>query len=98
MTPPEGMTMPENGERPDFGGMGGMRPGLSGFGEGMETKDVDIAGARISVEIEEGKASGSMDDIKAGTLVTITMNAKGEATYVLVSSRSFFGGRSYSGQ
>ena len=84
--------MPENGERPDFGGMGGMRPGLSGFGEGMETKDVDIADAHISVEIDGGKASGSMDDIKAGTFVTITMNGKGEVTNVLVSPQSFFGG------
>ena len=93
MTPPEGMTMPENGEMPDFGGEnGGMRPGFGNLGEDMETKDVDIANAHISVEIEGGKASGSMEDIQAGTFVTITMNGKGEATYVLVSSRSFFGG------
>ena len=94
MEPPEGMTVPENGEMPDFGGEnGGMRPGFGNFSEDMETTDVDIANAHISVEIEGGKASGSMDDIKAGTFVTITMNGKGEVTNVLVSSQSFFGGR-----
>ena len=92
--PPEGMTVPENGEMPDFGGEnGGMRPGFGNFSEDMETTDVDIAGAHISVEIDGGKASGSVDDIKAGTFVTITMNGKGEVTNVLVSSQSFFGGR-----
>ena len=92
MEPPEGMTMPENGEMPDFGGEnGGMRPGFGNFGEDMETTDVDIANAHISVEIDGGKASGSMDDIKAGTFVTITMNGKGEVTNVLVSSMSGFG-------
>ena len=94
MKPPEGMTMPENGEMPDFNGEnGGMRPGFGNFGEDMETTDVDIANAHISVEIDGGKASGSMNDIKAGTFVTITMNGKGEATYVLVSSMEGFGGR-----
>ena len=34
----------------------------------------------------------SMDDIKAGTFVTITMNGKGKVTNVLVSSQSSFGG------
>ena len=92
MEPPEGMTMPENGEMPDFGSTGGMGPGFGNFGEDMETKDVDIANAHISVEIDGGKASGSMEDIKAGTFVTITMNGKGEATYVLVSSMGGFGG------
>ena len=89
---PEGMTMPENGEMPDFGSMDGMRPGSGNSGEDMETKDVDIADAHISVEIEGGKASGSMDDIKAGAFVTITLNGKGEVTNVLVSSQSSFGG------
>ncbi len=92
MTPPEGMTMPEDGQMPDFSGEnGGMRPGFGNFGENMETKDVDIANAHISVEIDGGKASGSMDDIKAGTFVTITMNGKGEVTNVMVSSMSGFG-------
>ena len=94
MKPPEGMTMPEDGRMPDFGGEnGGMGPGFGNFGEDMETTDVDIANAHISVEIDGGKASGSMDDIKAGTFVTITMNGKGEVTNVLVSSMSSFGGR-----
>ena len=99
MTPPEGMelpedmTMPENGEMPDFGGENGGMGGFGNFSEDMETKEVDIADAHISVEIDGGKASGSMDDIKAGTFVTITMNGKGEVTNVLVSSQSFFGGR-----
>ena len=94
MEPPEDMTMPENGEMPDFGGEnGGMRPGFGNFGENMETKDVDIANAHISVEIDGGKAAGSMDDIKAGAFVTITINGKGEVTNVLVSSMASFGGR-----
>ena len=88
---PEGMTIPENGEMPDFGSMGGM--GFGNFDSDAETKNVDIGDAHISVEIDGGKASGSMDDIKAGTFVTITMNGKGEVTNVLVSSQSGFGGR-----
>ena len=93
MTPPEGMTMPQDGEMPDFSGMGGgMFPGSGEFTGDVETTDVDIANAHISVEIDGGKASGSMDDIQAGTFVTITMNGKGEATYVLVSSQFAFGG------
>lgn len=82
--------MPENGEMPDFGDMGGM--GFGNFDSDAETKNVDISDAHISVEIDGGKASGSMDDIKAGTFVTITMNSKGEVTNVLVSPQSFFGG------
>ena len=90
MTMPEGVTMPEDGEMPDFGGMGGMD--FENFASDAETKNVDIAGAHISVEIDGGKATGSMDDIKAGVFVTITMNGKGEVTNVLVSSQSGFGG------
>ena len=90
---PEGMTMPANGEMPDFEGQfGSMMPNFGGFGENMETKTVDIANAHISVEIDGGKASGSMDDLVPGAFVTITVNGKGEATYVLVSSQSGFGG------
>ena len=62
------------------------------FEEG-ESKTIDIADAHISVEIEDGKATGSMDDIKTGSFLTITMNGKGEVTNVLVSSRRGFGGR-----
>lgn len=86
MTPPEGMTAPENGQMPDFGSMGSAN-----FDFGAETTDVDIGNAHISVEIDGGKASGSMDDIKEGTFVTVTVNGKGEATNVLVSSMSGFG-------
>lgn len=93
MTPPEDMTMPENGEMPDFGDKnGGMRSGFGNFGEDMETTDVDIANAHISVEIDGGKASGSMEDLVPGAFVTITMNGKGEVTNVLVSSMTGFGG------
>ena len=91
---PEGMTMPEDGQMPDFSGeAGGMGPGFGSFSEDMETTDVDIADAHISLEIDGGKASGSLEDIAPGSSVTVTLNKKGEATYVLVSSQSFaFGG------
>ena len=78
---------------PNFGGNGGMGAGSENFASDAETKDVDIGDAHISVEIDGGKASGSISDIEAGTFVTITMNGKGEVTNVLVSSQSFFGGR-----
>ena len=92
---PEDFTMPEDGNMPNFRGEnGGMRPGFESMGSDAETKDLDIGDAHISVEIDGGKASGSMDDIKAGTFVTITMNGKGEVTNVLVSSKSSFGGGS----
>ena len=93
MTPPEGKERPEDGKMPEFfGENGGRMPGFGGFGEDVETKEMDIAKAHISVEIDGGKASGTMDDIQPGTFVTVTLNGKGEVTYVLVSSRSFFGG------
>lgn len=89
---PEGMTRPENGEIPEFfGEEGGSMPGFGNFASDAETKDVDIANAHISVEIDGGKASGTMDDIKVGAFVTITMNGKGQATNVLVSSMFGFG-------
>ena len=89
MTLPEGMTMPENGEMPSFGGMGGFE----NFEYEGETTQVDIGDAHISVEIDGGKASGSLSDITAGSMVTITKDGKGNVTNVLVSSRSSFGGR-----
>ena len=96
MTPPEDMPLPEDGEMPDFGGEnGGMWPGAGGFEGEMEATSVDIGDAHISVEIDGGKASGTMADITPGTMVTLTMNGKGEVTYVLVSSQSFFGGSSW---
>ena len=93
MEMPEGMTMPESGEMPDFSGeMNGMMPGFGNFDADVETQDVDIADAHISVEIDGGKASGSMEDIQPGTFVTLTMNGRGKVTNVLVSSQTFFGG------
>ena len=87
---PDGMELPEDMTMPGFGGMGGMNFG--NMAEDMETKSVDIGDAHISVEIDGGKASGSMDDIQAGVFVTITANGKGKVTNVLVSSQSSFGG------
>ena len=93
MTMPEDGQMPEGGQMPGFGNMGGMNFGS--MDTDMETKDVDIADAHISLEIDGGKASGTLDDIQPGSMVTITLNGKGEATYVLVSSQSFFGGSGF---
>ena len=87
---PEGMELPEGMTMPDFSG-GAMDFDVESFVSDAETKDVDIGDAHISVEIDGGKASGSMEDIKAGTFVTITMNGKGKVINVLVSSRSSFG-------
>ena len=89
---PEGMELPEGMTMPDFSG-GDMDFDAESFASDAETKEIDIGDAHISVEIEGGKASGSMEDIKAGTFVTVTMNGKGEVTNVLVSSQSSFGGR-----
>ena len=84
--------MPQNGERPEMPEGGGF----SGFGEQPpmgETTAVDIANARIGVEIENGKESGSLANVTPGAMVTITLSSKGEATYVLVSSSGMsFGG------
>lgn len=66
--------------------------GFDNFDSDAETKNVDIGDAHISVEIDGGKASGNLDDIKAGTFVAITMNGEGEVTNVLVSSQSSFDG------
>ncbi len=73
---PEGMELPEDMEMPGFGSM---------FAGG-ETTEIDLAEAHISVEFDGGKATGSMEDITTGSFLTITMNKKGEATNVLVSS------------
>lgn len=75
----------------DFFGKG--QSGFAGFSTDVESKQVDISKAHISVQIDGGKESGSLEDIKAGTYVTITISPKGEATYVLITSRSGFGGR-----
>ena len=67
---------PAEGERPEMG----------------EATTIDIANAHISVEIEGGKESGSMENIVPGAVVTVTLSPKGEATYVLVSQSMGFGG------
>ena len=79
----------------DFGSFGGFGGGgnFGAMAENAETKEVDIANAHISIEIEGGKEGGSLSDITAGTFVIITLNSKGEATYVLISRRSPFRGR-----
>lgn len=105
MTMPEDMTLPEgmgdmmpgfggsNGGMPNFGGgNGGTGSGFVNFASEAETKELDIGDAHISVEIDGGKESGSMANIQPGTFVTVTVNGKGKATYVLVSSQTGFGG------
>ena len=80
----EGPMMPPNGEM----------PGRENFGEMGEPTTLDLANAHISIEIDGGKESGSMENIVPGTMVTVTVDGKGNATYVLVS-QSFgfsFGG------
>ena len=67
---------PVEGERPEMG----------------EATTIDIANAHISLEIEGGRESGSMENIAPGTFVTVTLSPKGEATYVLVSQSAGFGG------
>lgn len=85
---PEGMTRPEGGSRPEGG-----RP-ESGNGEAvqMQTTAVDLKNAHISIQDGDIKAAGSISDIKPGSMLTITLNSKGEATEVLVTSTSRFGG------
>ena len=101
---PEGeFTMPEGFEGGNMPSFGGQRPegaegdftmpegfeGGSRFNtEDMETTTVDLADAHISVEIDGGKASGTMEDIKVGSHLTITMEGD-KAVYVLVSESSF---------
>lgn len=110
---PEGETMPqrpEGGARPEMptgengemmelptGEGGRPQPGFGGFDDQIETTQIDISNAHISLEIEGGKASGTLEDITPGSFVTITRNAEGEVTNVLVSSRfSGRGGKSFS--
>lgn len=87
-------TMPEEfeGTRPSRGEGDGERPAFQMPEGSGETVTVDLANIHISVEIDGGKASGSMEDIQAGSFLTITKNGKGEITNVLVSLRSGFGG------
>ena len=78
--------MPEDFEGKMPGGFGGGMPNMGENLEDVETTEYDIADAHISVEIDGGKESGSMDNITRGTMVTITLDKKGNATYVLVTS------------
>lgn len=84
-TMPEGMTLPEGGNRPNFGGNnenGKLQ---------METTAVDLANAHISIQDGDIKAAGSISDIKVGSMLTITLNGKGVATEVLVTSSGMSG-------
>ena len=84
-TMPEGMTLPEGGNRPSFGGNnenGKLQ---------METTAVDLANAHISIQDGDIKAAGSISDIKVGSMLTITLNGKGVATEVLVTSSGMSG-------
>ena len=95
---PEGSERPnrptgEDGEMSDFQPFGdGQMPNFGNFEYDGETTQIDIGTAHISVEEDGVKASGSISDIKVGSFVTITRNAKGEVTNVLVTARSGFGG------
>ena len=80
---PEGETRPQRGD--------GEHPqGMEGFTFEGETREIDLANAHISVEIEGGKEGGSLESLTPGSFVTVTINAKGQATYVLVSQNSGF--------
>ena len=76
---PERPTGEEESQRPSFGGAN------------TEAESYDLANAHVSVEIDEGKASGTMEDIKTGSILTLTLNKNGEVTQVLVSSRTLSG-------
>ena len=94
-TMPEGFEMPESfeeGERPTMpeGFEEGERPQMSD----VESTPIDLKDAHIAVEIDEGKATGSMDDIKTGSFLTITLDEDGKAIEVLVSSRGGFSKKS----
>lgn len=54
--------------------------------------EYDVANAHVSIEIDEGKEAGSVDDITVGSTVTLTINSDSEVTNVLVSKNSGFGG------
>ena len=83
---PEGAEMPE---RPSGGNMfGGMISQL----EGVETTEVEIGNAHISLEYNGVKEGGSINDVTVGSYVTVTMNSKGEATRVVISSMAGMSG------
>ena len=92
-TMPEGEipTRPEGETRPQ--GASGGRFNM----EGVETQSIDIANARIAKEIDGGKESASLSDMQPGILVTVTLNSKGEVTYVLITSTGFGGTGGFGG-
>ena len=98
-TRPEGdFTLPEGATRPegDFTRpAGGNRPNSGG--NQAEATTVDLKNAHISIQDGDIKAAGSMSDIKVGSFLTITLNSKGEATEVLVTSMGGFGGKGFGG-
>ena len=85
--------MPEGGSMPQFpsGDRGNMTPDFGNITIDGETQEIDLANAHISVEIDGGKEGGSMENITPGAFVTVTLDGKGKATYVLVSQTSGFG-------
>ena len=79
-------------DMPEGFGPGGEEPPEGQRPELGEATTLDIANAHISIEIEGGKESGDLNDIVPGTMVTVTVSPKGEATYVLVNQAMDFGG------
>ena len=102
-TLPEGETMPEGGFRGQWAE--GQRPTMpegetrpdrennrgQGNFEDMETTQIDIADAHITLEKDEGNASGTLEDLTRGSFVTVTLK-DGKATRVVVTQNSFGGG------
>ena len=93
-TRPEGMEDfdPENMPQGFGEGEPPEKPAEGEMPEMAEVTTIDIANAHISLEIEGGKESGSMENIVPGAFVTVCLSPKGEATYVLVSQSMGFGG------
>ena len=83
---PEGAEMPEDGEMPERPANGEMPEGMGSQLKGVETTTVEIANAHISLEYNGVKEGGSIDDVTVGSYITVTMNSKGEATNIVVSS------------
>lgn len=103
--PEEDFTRPEgdfDGERPEGSQRPtrpeGERPNFGNFGDNQaETTTVDLKNAHISIQDGDIKAAGSIDDIKPGSFLTITLNSKGEATEVLVAPIGGFGSSRWQG-
>lgn len=79
---PEGDFNPDDtdGSRPS-------RPDREFNTDESQLTKLDIADAHISIEIDEGKEAGTIDDIKEGSRVTITLKGD-KPTNVLISSNS----------